>query len=52
MAGSMLEARARSQATFVGIVLNFLCVLLIFSLALMVPALVVPLITLIARLAG
>jgi type II secretory pathway component PulF len=52
MAGSMLEARARSQATFVGIVLNFLCVLLIFSLALIVPALVVPLITLISRLSG
>ena len=29
MAGSMLEARARSQSTFVGIVLNFLCVLMI-----------------------
>jgi general secretion pathway protein F len=52
MAGSMLEARARSQATFVGIVLNFLCLLLIFSMALVVPALVVPLITLISRLSG
>jgi type II secretory pathway component PulF len=52
MAGSMLEARARSQSTFVGIILNFLCVLLIFSMALIVPALVVPLITLISRLAG
>jgi type II secretory pathway component PulF len=52
MAGSMLEARARSQATFVGIVLNFLCVLLIFSMALVVPALIVPLITLISRLSG
>jgi hypothetical protein len=48
----MLEARARSQATFVGIVLNFLCLLLIFSMALVVPALVVPLITLISRLSG
>ena len=52
MAGAMLEARARSQATFVGIVLNFLCVLLVFSMALVVPALVVPLITLISRLSG
>jgi general secretion pathway protein F len=52
MAGSMLEARARSQSTFVGIVLNFLCVLLIFGMALIVPALIVPLITLISRLAG
>jgi type II secretory pathway component PulF len=52
MAGAMLEARARSQSTFVGIVLNFLCVLLIFSMALVVPALVVPLIQLISGLAG
>jgi type II secretory pathway component PulF len=52
MAGSMLEARARSQSTFVGIVLNFVCVLLIFGMALVVPALIVPLITLISKLAG
>jgi type II secretory pathway component PulF len=52
MAGSMLEARARSQSTFVGIVLNFMCVLMIFSMALVVPALIVPLFNLIARLSG
>ncbi len=52
MAGSMFEARARSQASFVGIVLNFFCVLMVFSMALIVPALVLPLITLISRLSG
>jgi hypothetical protein len=48
----MLEARARSQSTFVGIVLNFLCLLLVLGMALVVPALVLPLITLISRLSG
>ena len=52
MAASMLEARARSQSTFVGIVLNFLCLLLVLGMALVVPALVLPLITLISRLSG
>ena len=52
IAGSMFEARARSQASFVGVVLNFFCVLMVFGMALVVPALVLPLITLISRLAG
>ena len=52
MAGSMFEARARAQSTFVGIVLNFLCVLMVFGMVLIVPALFMPLITLISRLSG
>ena len=52
MAGSMFEARARAQARFVGIVLNFLCVLVVFGIILAVPALFTPLITLIVRLAS
>jgi type II secretory pathway component PulF len=52
MAGLMFEARARSQSAFVGVVLNFACVLLVFCMVLIVPALFVPLITLIARLSG
>jgi type II secretory pathway component PulF len=52
MAGSMFEARARAQATFVGMVLNFLCVLMVFGMILVVPALFTPLITLISRLSG
>jgi type II secretory pathway component PulF len=52
MAGSMFEARARAQSKFVGIVLNFLCVLMVFCMILIVPALFTPLITLISRLAG
>ncbi len=52
MAGLMFEARARSQSAFVGVVLNFACVILVFCMVLVVPALFVPLITLISRLAG
>ncbi len=52
MAGSMFEARARGQSTFVGIVLNFLCVLMVFGIVLVVPALITPLIVLIAKLSG
>lgn len=50
MAGSIYEARARAQARFVGIVLNFLCVLMVFGMLLAVPALLTPLINLIVRL--
>ena len=50
MAGSIYEARARAQAKFVGIVLNFLCVLIVFGMLLAVPALLTPLINLIVRL--
>ena len=52
MAGAMFEARARAQSRFVGVVLNFLCVLMVFGMVLTVPALFTPLIVLIARLAG
>jgi type II secretory pathway component PulF len=52
MAGAMFESRARSYSTFVGTVLNVLCVLLVLSMVLVVPALFMPLITLISRLSG
>ena len=52
MAGSMFEVCARSHAVFAGTVLNFLCVLLVFSIVLVIPALILPLITLISRLSG
>jgi type II secretory pathway component PulF len=52
MAASIFETRARAQSSFVGIVLNVLCVLMVFCMALIVPALFTPLIVLIARLAG
>jgi len=51
-AGSMFEARARSQSTFVGSALTVLCVLPVLFIVLTVPALFVPLITLISRLSG
>ena len=52
MAGSIFEARARAQSTFVGVVLNFLCVIMVFCMILVVPALFTPLMTLISRLSG
>jgi type II secretory pathway component PulF len=52
MAGSMFESRGRSYSTFVGTVLNVICVLLVFQMVLIVPALFLPLITLISRLSG
>jgi len=52
MAGSMFEARARAQSTFVGSVLNVLCVLPVLFVVLFVPALFVPLLTLINALSG
>jgi general secretion pathway protein F len=51
-AGSMFEVRARSHAAFAGTVLTFLCVLLVFSIVLSIPALILPLITLISKLSG
>ena len=39
MAGAMFESRARSYSTFVGTVLNVLCVLLVLAMVLFVPAL-------------
>jgi type II secretory pathway component PulF len=52
MAGSMFEARARAHSSYVGIVLNVLCVLVVFCMLLVVPALFTPLITLMSRLSG
>ncbi len=52
MAGAMFESRGRSYSTFVGTVLNVICVLVVFQMALFVPALFLPLITLISRLSG
>lgn len=52
VAGAMYEARARTHSAFVGAVFNLLCVLLVLSMFVIVPALFAPLITLISRLAG
>ena len=52
MAGAMFESRCRSYSTFVGTVLNVFCVLLVFQMVLFIPALFLPLITLISRLSG
>jgi hypothetical protein len=52
MAGAMFEARGRAYATFAGTVLNVLCVLVVFQMVWFVPALFLPLITLISRLSG
>jgi general secretion pathway protein F len=52
MAGAMYESRARTQSIFVGTVLNVLCVLLVLGMVMVVPALFLPLITLISRLSG
>jgi type II secretory pathway component PulF len=52
MAGLMFEARARSQSAFVGIILNFACVIIVLCMILAVPALFAPLINLLNRLAG
>ena len=52
MAGAMYESRARTHSTLVGAILNVLCVLLVMALVMVVPALFVPLITLISRLSG
>jgi general secretion pathway protein F len=52
VAGSMFEARARAQATFAGWVLTVLCVFPVMCIVLIVPALFIPLVTLISRLSG
>jgi len=52
MAGSMFEARARSNSTFAGTVVSVLCVLLVLGMVMIIPALFLPLITLISRLSG
>jgi type II secretory pathway component PulF len=52
MVGAMYEARARTHSALVGAVMNVLCVLLVMSMVMVVPALFVPLITLISRLSG
>jgi type II secretory pathway component PulF len=52
MAGAMYESRARTHSTLVGAVLNVLCALLVMSMVMVVPALFVPLVTLISRLSG
>jgi general secretion pathway protein F len=52
MAGSMFESRARSSSTFAGTVVSVLCVFLVLSMVMIIPALFLPLITLIGRLSG
>ncbi len=53
MAGDDVRiARRSSYSTFVGTVFNVICVLLVLSMVMVVPALFMPLITLIIRLSG
>jgi general secretion pathway protein F len=52
IAGSIFEARARAQSTFVGWVLTVLCLFPVLCIILTLPALFIPLITLISRLSG
>jgi hypothetical protein len=52
MAGAMYESRAGMNSTLVGAIMNVLCVLLVMSMIMIVPALFVPLISLISRLSG
>jgi general secretion pathway protein F len=52
LAGALFETQARSRATFAGAVVSVACVILVFSLILIIPALFLPLITLISRLSG
>jgi type II secretory pathway component PulF len=52
MAGRMFETRARSHSTFTGTAVTVLCVLLVLGMLMVIPALFLPLITLISRLSG
>jgi general secretion pathway protein F len=52
MAGSMFEARSRAHASFSGAALTVICVLFMFAMIMLVPALFLPLITLISKLSG
>ena len=52
MAGTMFEALARSNSTFTGTVVTVLCVLMVLGMVMIIPALFLPLITLISKLSG
>jgi general secretion pathway protein F len=52
LAGALFETRARSQTTLVGTIVTVVCVVLVLSLVLVIPAMFLPLITLISRLSG
>jgi general secretion pathway protein F len=52
MAGAMFESQARAHSTFVGTVFNVLCVILVLAMVMVIPALFIPLITLISKLSG
>jgi type II secretory pathway component PulF len=52
MAGTMFETRARAHSTFTGTAVTVLCVLLVLGMLTVIPALFLPLITLISRLSG
>jgi general secretion pathway protein F len=52
IAGSMFEVGARAESRFVGWVLTVLCIFPVLAIVLVVPALFIPLITLISRLSG
>ncbi len=52
LAGALFETQARSQATLVGMIVTVACVLNVLALAIIIPVLFLPLITLISRLSG
>jgi general secretion pathway protein F len=52
VAGSMFQTHARSYAGLAGTVLTFLCVLVVCFMVTVIPALFLPLITLISKLSG
>ncbi len=52
LAGALFETQARSQATLVGMIVTVACVLNVLALAMIIPVLFLPLITLISALSG
>jgi type II secretory pathway component PulF len=52
LAGVLFETQARSQTTLVGTIVTVMCVVLVLSLVLVIPAMFLPLFTLISRLSG
>ncbi len=52
MAGAMFESLGRSYSIFVGTILNVICVVLVFHLVLFIPALFLPLVSVISALSG
>jgi general secretion pathway protein F len=52
LAGALFETQARSRATVAGTIVSVMCVILVLTMLMVIPALFLPLITLISRLSG